>query len=160
MTVDLAALERRLSRLEDIEAIKQLKYRYWRHLDLKQWDAMRACFVADATVAYGSGKYEFRGVDAIVGFLSDSLGDASGAVTVHQGHHPEIELLGADRARGTWALYNYMFNVAQNRAIRIGAYYEDRYVRSAGEWKFEHIGYRSIFHEEWRRDDIPSLQLR
>lgn len=154
---DLESMERRLRRLEDIEAIKQLTYRYWRCLDLKQWDDMRECFVPDATVCYSSGKYEFSGVDAIVGFLSQSLGEASGSVTIHQGHHPEIELLGEDRARGTWALYNYMFNVPQNRGIRIGAYYDNRYVRRGGDWKLEHAGYRSIFHEEWKRDDLPSL---
>ncbi len=154
---DLDAIDRRLRRLEDIEAIKQLKYRYWRYLDLKQWDDMRRCFVPEATVCYSSGKYEFSGADAIVDFLSRSLGESSGSVTIHQGHHPEIELLGEDRARGTWALYNYMFNVPQNRGIRIGAYYEDRYVRRDAEWKFEYIGYRYIFHEEWQRDDIPSL---
>jgi hypothetical protein len=150
-------IERRLRRLEDIEAIKQLTYRYWRHLDLKQWDDMRHCFVPEATACYSSGKYELTGAGAIVDFLSRSLGESSGSVTIHQGHHPEIELLAGDRARGTWALYNYMFNVPQNRGIRIGAYYDNRYVRRAGEWQFEHIGYRYIFHEEWKRDDIQSL---
>ena len=156
---DLAELDRRLRRLEDVEAIKQLKYRYWRHLDLKQWDALAQCFADDATVCYSSGKYEFAGVSAIMKFLSESLGAARGSVTIHQGHHPEIELLSATRARGTWALYNYMFNIKQNRGIRIGAYYEDEYVKLDGTWKFQHIGYRYIFHEEWRRDDVPSLRL-
>jgi hypothetical protein len=156
---DLAELDRRLRRLEDVEAIKQLKYRYWRHLDLKQWDALAQCFADDATVCYSSGKYEFAGVSAIMKFLSESLGTARGSVTIHQGHHPEIELLSATRARGTWALYNYMFNIKQNRGIRIGAYYEDEYVKLDGTWKFQHIGYRYIFHEEWKRDDIPSLHL-
>ncbi len=156
---DLADLDGRLARLEDIEAIKQLKYRYWRHLDLKQWDDLAQCFAADATVCYSSGKYEFAGVGAIMGFLSESLGTARGSVTIHQGHHPEIDLLGATTARGTWALYNYMFNIKENRGIRIGAYYEDDYVKLQGAWKFQHIGYRYIFHEEWKRDDIPSLHL-
>jgi hypothetical protein len=154
---DLADLDRRLRRLEDIEAIKQLKYRYWRHLDLKQWDDLAECFAEDATVCYSSGKYEFAGVAAIMKFLSESLGTARGSVTIHQGHHPEIELLSATRARGTWALY--MFNIKENRGIRIGAYYEDEYAKLAGAWKFRHIGYRYIFHEEWKRDDIPSLHL-
>jgi hypothetical protein len=156
---DLAELERRIHALEDIEAIKQLKYRYWRHLDLKQWDELARCFAADATVCYSSGKYEFRGVDAIMSFLSESLGEARGSVTIHHGHHPEIELLGPTAARGTWALYNYMFNLKQNRGIRIGAYYDDTYAKLDGAWKFKHIGYRTLFHEEWKRDDIPSLQL-
>ena len=156
---DASDLDRRVRRLEDIEAIKQLKYRYWRHLDLKQWDELAQCFAPDATVCYSSGKYEFAGVDAIMRFLSESLGHERGSVTIHHGHHPEIELLSDTSARGTWALYNYMFNVKQNRGIRIGAYYDDAYVKLAGAWKFQHIGYRYLFHEEWKRDDIPSLRL-
>ena len=156
---DLSDLERRLNRLEDIEAIKQLKYRYFRHLDLKQWDELAQCFAADATVSYGSGKYEFRGVGAIMGFLSESLGEARGSVTIHHGHHPEIELLGPTSARGSWALYNYMFNIKENRGIRIGAYYEDSYVKLAGAWRFQHVGYRTLFHEEWKRDEISTLRM-
>ena len=156
---DLADLERRLKRLEDIEAITQLKYRYWRHLDLKQWDELARTFAPDATVCYSSGKYEFRGVDSIMKFLSESLGEARGSVTIHHGHHPEIEVLDDTRARGTWALYNYMFNAKENRGIRIGAYYDDTYVKLGGVWKFQHIAYRYIFHEEWKRDDVPSLRV-
>lgn len=153
-------LARRVAALEDLEAIKQLKYRYWRHLDLKQWDELAALFAVDATVCYSSGTYEFAGRDAIMRFLRESLGRERGSVTIHHGHHPEIALTGPDSATGTWALYNYMFNVAENRGIRIGAYYEDRYVRLAGAWVFQHIGYTSLFHEEWKRDDIPSTTLR
>jgi hypothetical protein len=157
---DLTDLERRLRHLEEIEAIKRLKYRYWRHLDLKQWDELGQCFAPDATVRYSSGKYEFTGVEAIMDFLSQALGEERGSVTIHHGHHPEIDLLSDTTARGIWALYNYMFNVKQNRGIRIGAYYEDDYVKLDGAWKFQHIGYRYLFHEEWKRDDIPSLELQ
>lgn len=152
-------LESRLRRLEDIEAISQLKYRYWRFLDLKRWDELAALFMPDATVCYSSGTYEFAGVAAIMKFLTESLSRERGSVTIHHGHHPEIAVDG-DTATGIWALYNYMYNVKENRGIRIGAYYEDRYVRAAGEWKFAHIGYQSLFHEEWKRDEISSLILR
>lgn len=156
---DLADLERRIKAIEDVDAIKQLKYRYWRYLDTKQWDELATCFAPDASVAYGSGRYEFHGVEAIMKFLRESLGRERGAVTIHQGHHPEIQLTSATTAQGTWALYNYMYNVKENRGIRIGAYYHDDYVKAAGVWKFQHIGYENLFHEEWKRDDIPSLQL-
>jgi hypothetical protein len=149
-----ADLERRLRVLEEVEAIKRLKYRYWRFLDLKQWDDMAELFAPDATVAYGDGKYTFTGVDAIMDFLRRSLGWESGSITLHHGHHPEIELLGEDAAQGTWALYNYMFNEGQNRCIRIGAYYHDRYVRIGGHWRFKSIGYKHLFHEEWDRGEI------
>jgi hypothetical protein len=156
---DVSDLIRRIGIIEDTEAIKRLKYRYWRHLDLKQWDELATCFVSNASVSYGSGKYAFQGVDAIMGFLRESLGVERGSVTIHQGHHPEIDISSPTTAKGTWALYNYMFNVKQNRGIRIGAYYHDDYVKVGGQWKFQHIGYTHIFHEEWKRDDIPSLHL-
>jgi len=156
---DLAELERRLGALEDIEAIKRLKHRYWRCLDLKLWDEMAGCFTADATVDYGGGRYRFAGVDAIMRFLRDSLARESGALGYHHGHHPEIELTGETTARGVWALDNYLFNTAQRRGVRIAAYYHDEYVKLGGEWKIRHTGYTYVFHEEWSRDDTPSLRL-
>jgi hypothetical protein len=157
--MDLGDLEKRLRRIEDLEAIKTLKYRYWRHLDLKQWEELATLFAPDASVSYGAGKYEFQGVDAIMRFLSDSLGHQTGSITIHHGHHPEIEITGDSTARGTWALYNYMYNQKQDRGVRIGAYYHDDYVRLGGRWQFQHIGYRHLFHEEWRRSELQSLRL-
>jgi hypothetical protein len=156
---DVQALERRIRALEDVEAIKRLKYRYWRCLDLKGWDEMATCFTADATVDYGDGRYRFAGVEAILGFLRESLGPGTGALGYHHGHHPEIELTGDTTARGVWALDNYLFNAARKRGVRIAAYYHDEYVKVAGEWKIRHTGYRYVFHEEWSRDDTPSLRL-
>lgn len=154
----LEQLEARLVALEEVEAIKRLKYVYWRCLDTKRWDDLAACFTADATVEYGNGEYKFQGVDAIIGFLRRSLGRESGHIGVHHGHQPEIVLTGAAEAHGTWALYNYFYNVAQNRCVRICAFYEDRYAKRDGGWRIAHTGYTTIFHEEWKRDDLPSLR--
>jgi SnoaL-like domain len=154
----MSDFERRIRALEDVAAIQQLKYRYWRHLDLKQWDELAGCFVADATVSYGNGRYRFSGVADIMRFLRESLGSETGSVTIHHGHHPEIELTGETTARGRWALYNYLFNERQKRSVRIGAFYEDEYVKDAGAWKLRHVGYTTVFHEEWSRDDLPSLR--
>ena len=63
--------------LREIEAIKRLKYRYWRHLDMKQWDELATCFITDASVSYGGGKYAFHGVDSIMNFLRTSLGSVN-----------------------------------------------------------------------------------
>ena len=151
-------LDARIRRLEDIEAIQRLKHRYWRCLDLKLWDDLAGCFTEDATADYGEGRYRFAGAEAILRFLREALGQASGSVTVHHGHHPEIELTSETTARGTWALYNYLFNERHRRSLRMGAYYHDEYVKVGGEWKLRHSGYKTIFHEEWSRDDLPSLK--
>lgn len=153
------SFEARIQALEDTEAIKQLKHRYWRCLDLKLWDELASCFLPDATVDYGEGRYHFQGVEAIMRFLRESLGRETGALGVHHGGHPEIELTGPTTARGSWSLYNYLFNAKHKRGVWIGAYYHDDYVKAGGAWKLKHTGYVYLFHEEWSRDDLPSLRL-
>src|SRR6185503_13328726 len=108
-------------------------------------------------VSYGDGKYSFTGRDAILKFLRESLGVERGTVTLHHGHHPEITLTGDDTATAVFALDNYLFNERENRSLRMGAYYEDHFVREGGQWKIRHSGYRTIFHEDWKRSDWPSL---
>lgn len=155
---DIRDLEARLTALEDLEAIKRLKHRYWRCIDLKAWDELAQVFTADATVDYGGGRYRFQGVEAILRFLRESLGD-TGMVGAHHGHQPEIELTGPTTARGTWALYNYLFHPNSGRGIRIAAFYHDEYLKLGGAWRISHTGYTPVFHEEWNRGELQSLRL-
>lgn len=152
-------LERRIAAIEDVEAIKRLKYKYWRCLDTKAWDELAECFTADATVSYGAGEYRFAGRDAIIGFLSKALGDESGSHGVHHGHHPEIELTSPTTARGRWSLYNYLFNGHQQRGVREAAFYADEYVKVGGRWLLSHTGYTYVFHEEWSRAETKWLRV-
>jgi hypothetical protein len=52
-----------LHELREIEAIKQLKYRYMRGIDEKLWSQMEDCFTETATCAYSGGRYAFEGRD-------------------------------------------------------------------------------------------------
>lgn len=142
----------------ELEAIKQLKYRYLRHLDCKQWDELAACFAEDAEVSYGDGKFSFRGRDAIMAFLEKALG-SSHLVTAHRVHQPEIELLGDDAARGLWALDDVLIDTRSQISLRGAAIYSDEYVKVDGAWRFRSTGYRRIFEETESRADTPSLRL-
>ncbi|HLK12328.1 MAG TPA: nuclear transport factor 2 family protein [Candidatus Binatia bacterium] len=152
-------LAARVRALEDVEEIKRLKYRYFRCLDTKRWDDLALCFTPDATVSYGGGRYRFAGREAIMRFLRESLGEETGTIGFHHGHHPEIELLGSTEARGVWALHNYLLNEGQARCVRMACHYEDRYVKARGAWRIAHTGYVPVFHEEWSRRDTPSVRL-
>jgi len=44
-------LESRIRALEDVEAIKRMKHKYFRCVDLQLWDQLRDCFVPEATTA-------------------------------------------------------------------------------------------------------------
>ncbi len=76
------------SRLEEIEAIKQLKYRYFRLVDTANWAELAGCFVESATVRYVGGSYhvERSGRDAILDYLASAI--HSKCIAVHQGGHP------------------------------------------------------------------------
>ena len=72
-----------MGKLKQIEAIRQLKYRYLRCLDCKLWDEMREVFSDDAVSHYDHGRYFFEGPDAIIGSLRDTL-DRPGVISLHQ----------------------------------------------------------------------------
>jgi bile-acid 7alpha-dehydratase len=144
--------------LAEIEAIKRLKYRYFRCLDSKLWEELAECFAKDATTGYSSGKYSYEGVDAIIRFLKRILGPR--VISMHQGHHPEIEITGDTTARGIWALHDYVIDLGTNISLRGAAFYRDEYVKLNGEWKIKSTGYDRIFEETWDRGETKSLKLR
>jgi hypothetical protein len=62
-----------------------------------------------------------------------------GARTVHHGHMPEIEVTGSDRARGTWAMFDYVEWPNADDGARVGlqgfGHYVEEYAREDGEWR-------------------------
>jgi hypothetical protein len=88
--------------VDDIEAIKQLKARYFRTMDTKDWDAMREVFTDDVVMdTTASGGNVITGAEQCIAFLREAIGDV---VTVHHGHTPEIELKSPTTAVGIWAM--------------------------------------------------------
>jgi bile-acid 7alpha-dehydratase len=147
-----------MGKLKQIEAIKQLKYRYLRCLDSKLWDEMRSVFTADAVSHYDHGRFAFEGAEAIIEFLRDTL--RPGVISLHQVHHPEIEILDRKTARGRWYLEDYVIHAGTGHPVmrdRIelhgAAFYDDEYVRVRGEWKIRSTGYERTFEEQ---RDLPA----
>ena len=132
--------------LVEFEQIKRLKYRYVRCLDLKLFDEIRTCFVETATASYGGGAYTYEGLDAIIGFLSTSMGSTK-MLTSHKVHHPEIELTGPNRAEATWALDDVVVLADLGMTVRGAAFYQDEYVKVGDEWRIQHTGYKRVYEE-------------
>jgi uncharacterized protein (TIGR02246 family) len=129
-----------LRRLLDIEEIKQLKARYFRTLDHKDWDGFGQVFARDAVLEVPEAGIVEHGRDAIVATVSAPL---VGTRTVHHGHMPEIEITGADTARGTWAMFDYVEWPASESGDRVGivgfGHYLEEYVREDGEWRIARL---------------------
>jgi bile-acid 7alpha-dehydratase len=147
-----ADLETRVKLLEkdnreqrDIDAIKRVKYKYWRCLDEKLLDELGECFTKDASADYGP-KWRFQTRSAILAFLKESM---ERFISVHHGHNPEIEMTSDKTAKGTWALYNYMIDKQTNKRLRIGGYYHDEYKKENRKWKISHTQEVNLFREIW-----------
>ena len=118
--------------MDDLEAIKQLKARYFRTMDTKDWVGMRQVFADDVvmdTTASGGGV--ITGADDFMAFLEQTLG---GAVTVHHGHMPEIELTSASTATGIWAMED-MLRFPNGAEMHGFGHYHETYEKLAGAWK-------------------------
>jgi uncharacterized protein (TIGR02246 family) len=117
---------------EDREAIKELKARYFRTMDTKDWAGMRQVFtddiVADTTDAGGN---VVTGADEFLTFLEGTLADT---VTVHHGHMPEIELTSPTTATGVWALHDIVLFADGTRLEGYGHYHET-YAKDDDRWR-------------------------
>ena len=133
-----------MSKLEAIEAIKQVKYRYFRALDCNEWDLFADTLTEDCSAAYSDGKLCLEGREAIAGFMRDNMFGAD-FLSMHHGHHPEITLVDEDNATGIWYLEDTIISLARKTRLQGAAIYEDRYRRENGEWRISATGYRRTF---------------
>jgi uncharacterized protein (TIGR02246 family) len=122
--------------IEDVEAIKQLKARYFRTMDTKDWAGMRKVFADDVVVdTTESGGNVVAGADEFIAFLQDTLRDV---VTVHQGHMPEISLTSATTATGIWALQDILKWPNGSEMYGYGHYHET-YELTDGSWRIKSL---------------------
>jgi uncharacterized protein (TIGR02246 family) len=121
-----------MSTLEDIEEIKRLKAGYFRTMDTKDWAGMREAFTDDVVIDTSEAGGEVaHGADEFMAFLEEAL---DGAVTVHQGHMPEIDLTSETTATGVWALNDIVIFPGGVRLDGYGHYHET-YKKIDGEWR-------------------------
>jgi hypothetical protein len=113
-------------------AIHNLKARYCRLLDTKDWSGWRTLFAYDFildTTAAGGERIE--GADAAVAYVRSSI--TQEAITTHHVHSPEIEIDG-DEASAIWAMQDR--NIWPNARTLLGfGHYHERYRRVGGQWQ-------------------------
>ena len=134
--MDTSALERRITRLEDIEAIRQLKARYCEICDdMHNPDRIASVFAADGI--WESPDFgQAQGHDAIrelfLGF------QRMFSFSQHNIMNPIIDVDG-ERATGIWYLMGPWTQTEDDKAIWMTARYDDDYVKVDGEWKYQHL---------------------
>jgi len=144
-----------------IEQLKQLKHRYFRTLDLKQWPQFGDCLTDDVQARYGTraagDPLHFEGRTSVVAYMTENLPHS--VITLHVAQHPEIEVDG-DRAIGSWCFEDTVIATEFSATIRGGGYYRDEYVReSDGRWRIAATSYERIYEAMTSHADTPSFRL-
>ena len=121
----------------DNEAIEQVKYRYLRALDTKDWDAFADTLTDDVTGDYGN-RLHFTNRTEVVDYMRSSLGP--GVITEHRVTHPEITIDG-DEASAVWYLQDRVIVTELNFMLIGAAFYRDTYRRTEQGWKISATAY-------------------
>lgn len=140
-----------LSMLLDYEAIRNVKARYCRMLDTKDWEGFIDLFTSDAVmdVQEDTGHAPITGQEAILDQVRFAVADARSA---HQVHSSEIDLKGDEASvvtamqdRVVWTPGKSPIPGAQS--ITGFGHYTERYVRQAGSWKIASLKLTRLYVE-------------
>ena len=113
-------------------AICEVKARYCRCLDTKDWTGYAALFSDDFVLdTTGSGGTRTVGRDASVAMVRSSIDEQT--ITTHHVHSPEIRIDG-DEATAIWAMQDRNIWPDGRNLLGFGHYHE-RYRRENGEWR-------------------------
>jgi hypothetical protein len=141
-----------IERLEAIEAIRNLKARYFRLIDTKQWDELRGVFRGDLQIVTPDGKVWLEGGDAYAASLKFGLTDS---VSCHQGLTGEIDIIDAGNAKAIWAMQDIIHWTDKHpregwKAILGRGHYHETYRKEGGHWRIATLSLTRISLDiEW-----------
>jgi hypothetical protein len=128
------SLEQRIARLEAIEAVKALKYRYFHACDTKQPGLVRDCF-APGKIDLNYGRIgAFSDREEMVAVFAE-LACQSHIVEMHHGQNPRIQVEDENVATGEWGLYYHMIDTRRELVTQLAGFYSDAYRREEGTWR-------------------------
>jgi hypothetical protein len=133
-----------IERLTAIEEIRQLKARYFRCMDTKDWPGLQAVFSSDAELDMrGEAADKSKAAEAlIVGnanimpFIRNAVLDLT---TVHHGHMPEIDITSPTTATGIWAMEDVLRwpPGAAVKTLHGYGHYHETYRKTEDGWRIQ-----------------------
>lgn len=133
-------MEIALRNLTEIEAIKQLKARYFRTVDTFDLEGWLDCFTEDCQLKFDEGVARRNGeLPAFVTFAGHQdvidfwNGNSNRVESVHHGHMPEIEIISDTEARGIWAMEDIV--EFTDGFLHGFGHYHETYRKIDGQWR-------------------------
>ncbi len=146
-----------IQRLLDMEAIRQLKYAYFRCVDTANLEELTTLLHDDLTVNYVGGTYEwsFQGKEDFMANIGMAFSNQ--AVGQHNAHHPEIQMLSDSEATALWYLADTMWILNHKAKTHGTALYRDRYLKVDGRWLIKDTRYERIYEINEQLETAPAL---
>jgi ketosteroid isomerase-like protein len=136
----IEALEARIQVLEDIEAIKQLQYRYKNAFQQAKWDDVLDCFSENPTIDIKpDGTNVGKGMAEVKRQFGNMAKAHVGAETDFI-YHPILSVSG-NTAKGTWWVTDTM-HIKDKGEQSIYGIYTVEYVKENGKWKISFLQHR------------------
>ena len=137
--------------VQDFIAISQVKARYCRCLDTKDWAGYRELFTEDFELdtSPAGGAPAIRGREAAISSIRSAVEHAR---TAHQVHSPEMQIDG-DVANVIWAMQDrVIWGPDRASSIQEGGHtgfghYHERYVRQDGRWRIAALRLSYLIYE-------------
>ena len=142
------------SDLQDIEAIRQLKARYVRYGDTKNWEGFRELLTEDFEAHYDALPRMSRdaptsgGVKGLETFLQAFPAMLANSTTIHHLYSSEITITSPTTASGIWSMHDVV--KLPMCTFRGWGHYHEEYVRTGAGWRLRksHVT-RLHCEEEW-----------
>ncbi len=164
LAAEVQRLSARVQELLDRAEIAELKARYFRLVDEKDWDAWRELFTDDAQFYFG-GARRIDGGEAFVSAVRGMLDGAPGrARSVHRGHMPELTVDSPTEAHGSWGLADYIeWPPDRETGTRTGfrgyGHEIETYRKVDGVWKIASWRLRYLRKDPLPREHLPEQIL-
>ena len=148
-----------IDRLIAIEDIRQLKARYFRTVDTRDYPAMAETFCKDALFDFsecmtvhplggepvGSPGPVIEGRDAIMAWIEASMRDFT---SCHHGHCHEVTIDSETEAHGVIAINDEIRDASRTRRLLAASgHYWERYRFEDGAWRIAHIRLTRLFND-------------
>ena len=157
-----------IERLVAIDAIQQLKARYFRTMDTRDFAAMREVFAKDIRFDCSEGFFYTplggepvgsvgpitEGRDAVMAWIEGSF---TGFTSVHHGHCHEVTIDSDTEAHGVIAMADFI-RAADRKTVLIEAsgHYWEKYRFEDGAWRIAETKLTRLFSDA-KGDDVHAL---
>jgi hypothetical protein len=127
-----------IERLVAIEEIKQVKARYFRCMDMKDWAGFTEVFAPDASADYtpasaDSGDWKAAGAPQVVKLVRKVV---ERAVSIHHGHMAEVEVTSPTTAQAIFAMEDLIYwpEGSRHKTMHGWGHYHETYEKTGGRW--------------------------